>query len=77
MATTSTNSIATGVAYADPSLNLVGFGKSYTVATVPPASPAGLVIWVTNGAAGAPCLALSNGSVWKRVDDPGTTISAT
>lgn len=76
MATTSTNSIATGVAYADPSVNLVGF-KSYTVATVPAASPAGLVIWVTNGAAGSPCLALSNGSVWKRVDDPGTTISAT
>ena len=76
MATTSTNSIATGVAYADPSVNLIGM-KAYTVATVPPASPAGLVIWVTNGAAGAPCLALSNGSVWKRVDDPGTTISAT
>lgn len=76
MATTSTNSIATGAAYADPALNLVGL-KAYTVATVPPASPAGLVIWVTNGAAGSPCLALSNGSVWKRVDDPGTTISAT
>ena len=75
MATTSTNSIATGVAYADPSLNLIGL-KAYTVATVPAASPAGLVIWVTNGAAGSPCLALSNGSVWKRVDDPATTIAA-
>ena len=76
MATNSTNSIATGVAYADPQLNLVAL-KAYTVATVPPASPAGQVIWVTNGAAGAPCLALSNGSVWKQVNSPATTISAT
>jgi hypothetical protein len=70
------NSIATGVAYQDPQLNLVAFTQ-YTVATVPSASPAGQVIWVSNGAAGAPCLALSNGSVWKQVNSPATTISAT
>lgn len=69
------NSIAIGVAYQDPQLNLVQFTQ-YTVATVPSASPAGQVIWVSNGAAGAPCLALSNGSVWKQVNSPATTISA-
>ena len=74
MATNSTNSIAVGVAYADPSLNLVAL-KEYTVATVPPASPAGQVIWVSDGASGAPCLALSNGTVWKQVNSPATDIT--
>ena len=74
MATNSVNSIATGVAYADPALNLVAF-KAYTVATVPPSSPAGQVIYVSNGASGSPCLAFSNGSVWKQANSPATTIT--
>ena len=74
MATNPTNSIATGVAYADPSLNLVAL-KEYTVATVPPASPAGQVIWVSNGASGNPCLALSDGTNWKQVNAVTTNIT--
>lgn len=68
------NSIATGVAYADPAVTLVAF-KAYTVATVPSASPAGQVIYVSNGASGSPCLAFSNGSVWKQANSPSTTIT--
>jgi hypothetical protein len=62
-----TNSIATGVAYADPLVTLVEF-QAYTVATVPTASPAGQMIYVSNGAAGQPIMAFSNGSSWLRVD---------
>jgi hypothetical protein len=40
----------------------------YTVATVPSAAEnKGRIISVTNGAAGAPCLAYSNGTSWLRV----------
>lgn len=43
--------------------------KSYTVATVPPAaSHTGCMIYVTNGAAGSPCMAVSNGTNWLRCD---------
>lgn len=43
--------------------------NSYTVATVPSASanPRDL-IYVSNGAAGSPVLAFSNGTNWLRVD---------
>lgn len=42
--------------------------SSYTVATVPTAaSHAGRLIHVSNGAAGSPCLAYSNGTSWLRV----------
>jgi hypothetical protein len=61
------NSIATGVAYQDPQLNLVAF-TAYTVATAPSASPAGQVAYFSNGKAGDPILAFSNGTNWLRCD---------
>lgn len=40
----------------------------YTVATVPTAaSHTGKIIYVSNGAAGSPCLAYSNGTSWLRI----------
>lgn len=48
----------------------------YTVAGAPAATGlAGTVIYVNNGLAGAPCLAVSNGTNW--ISPAGTTISAT
>lgn len=42
--------------------------STYAVATVPSASAnAGRLIYVSNGAAGAPCLAYSNGTSWLRI----------
>ena len=42
---------------------------TFTVATVPPAAKfTGAVIYVSNGAAGAPIVAFSNGTNWLRVD---------
>ena len=61
------NSISTGVAYADPAVTLVQF-QAYTVATVPSATTAGQMIYVSNGAAGNPVMAFSNGTNWLRVD---------
>jgi len=69
------NNKAVGVAYADPAVELVEF-QAYTVATVPSASPAGQMIYVSNGAAGQPIMAFSTGSSWLRVDTRGA-ISAT
>lgn len=40
----------------------------YTVATAPSAATAGMVTYFSNGAAGAPVLAFSNGTNWLRVD---------
>ena len=48
--------------------------KSYDVAGVPSASPAGQMIYVTDGNAGAATVAVSNGSAWKVVA-LGSTIS--
>jgi hypothetical protein len=43
--------------------------KSYTVATVPAAgASARQIVYVTNGAAGAPVVAFSDGTNWKRID---------
>lgn len=43
--------------------------RIYTVATVPAASSfTGFTIYVSNGAAGSPILAFSNGTNWLRVD---------
>ena len=61
------NSIATGVAYQDPQLNLVAF-TAYTVATAPSVTPAGQVAYFSNGAGGNPVLAFSNGTNWLRCD---------
>lgn len=50
---------------------------SYTVATVPSASAAsaGAVIFVSNGTAGSPCIAVSDGTNWK-VCSVGASIAA-
>ena len=49
---------------------------TYTVATAPSAaSIAGSLIYVSDGAAGDPILAFSNGTDWKR-SDTGATIAA-
>lgn len=49
----------------------------YTVATLPAAAGhEGRQIWVTNGNAGAPCIAISNGTAWLRII-PGTAVAAT
>lgn len=43
--------------------------RTYTVATVPAAAAnARVLIYVSNGAAGAPVVAFSDGTNWKRVD---------
>ena len=49
---------------------------TYTVLTAPSASTAGAgtLIYVSNGAAGSPILAFSDGTNWKR-SDTGATIS--
>lgn len=42
--------------------------SEYTVATVPSAAEyKGRLIYVSNGAAGSPCLAYSNGTSWLRI----------
>lgn len=41
---------------------------AYTVATLPAATTAGRIIYVSDGAAGSPCLAFSDGTNWLRVD---------
>ena len=48
--------------------------KSYDVASVPSASPAGQMIYVTDGNSGAATVAVSDGSAWKVVA-LGATIS--
>lgn len=48
---------------------------TYTVATVPSAAVAGGIIYVSDGAAGSPILAFSDGANWKR-SDTGATVAA-
>ena len=49
---------------------------TYTVANAPSAAGlAGTTAYVSNGAAGSPILAFSNGTDWKR-SDTGATIAA-
>ncbi len=50
---------------------------TYTVASAPSAATAGAgtLVYVSNGAAGSPILAFSNGTDWKR-SDTGATIAA-
>lgn len=49
---------------------------TYTVATAPAATDLdGTIIYVSDGAAGSPILAFSDGTNWKR-SDTGATISA-
>lgn len=59
--------------------DLTGAAKlpTYTVASAPSASTAGAgtIIYVSNGAAGNPIIAFSDGTDWKR-SDTGATIAA-
>jgi hypothetical protein len=49
---------------------------TYTVASAPSAAGlTGTIVYVSNGLAGAPCIAVSNGTNW--ISPAGTTISAT
>jgi hypothetical protein len=50
---------------------------TYTVTTANALTPktAGKTIYVSNGLAGAPCIAVGNGTIW--VSPAGTAISAT
>lgn len=51
--------------------------EPYTVANAPSASGnPNAVIMTSNGVAGGPGLAFSDGTNWKRVDTPATTIAA-
>lgn len=57
--------------------NVVGSVQlpTYTVASAPSAaSLTGTLIYVSNGLAGAPCVAVSNGTNW--ISPAGTTIAA-
>lgn len=57
--------------------NVVGSVKlpAYTVASAPAATDlTGTLIYVSNGLAGAPCVAVSNGTNW--ISPAGTTIAA-
>ncbi len=53
-----------------PTLNLL----RYSVSSAPSNSPEGQLIYVSDGDGGNPCLAVGNGSAWKRVA-LGATIS--
>lgn len=55
----------------------VKVSSTFTVATVPAANAStGGMIYVSNGANGAPIIAFSNGTAWLRVDNLGA-LSAT
>lgn len=47
---------------------------TYTVATVPDILPAGAIIYVSDGLAGAPTLAVSDGTDW--ISAAGTAVAA-
>ena len=64
IATQASNSVAiTGGTMSDTLITL----KTYNVAGVPSASPAGQMIYVTDGNSGAATVAVSDGSNWKVV----------
>ena len=70
--------VSTGGFTGDVTGDVVGLVQvpTYTVATAPSAaSIAGSLIYVSDGAAGNPILAFSNGTDWKR-SDTGATIAA-
>lgn len=50
---------------------------AFTVATLPAAADyAGHAVYVTNGAAGSPCLAFSDGTDWKVADGSANVAAA-
>jgi uncharacterized protein YaiE (UPF0345 family) len=70
--------VSTGGFTGDVTGDVVGLVQvpTYTVATAPSAaSIAGALIYVSDGAAGNPILAFSDGTDWKR-SDTGATIAA-
>lgn len=48
---------------------------SYTVGTLPAAGVAGGAVHVSDAGGNGPCVAISNGTNWKRCDNTGTTVS--
>ena len=70
--------VSTGGFTGDVTGDVVGLVQvpTYTVATAPSAaSIAGALIYASDGAAGSPILAFSDGTDWKR-SDTGATIAA-
>jgi len=60
------------------SIGVVQLDSQMTVANVPPAADnKNALIYVSNGASGSPCLAVSDGTNWKQVAISGTSITAT
>lgn len=49
--------------------------KSYTVATLPASPAAGKIAYASDAAGNGPCIAMGNGSVWKRCDNTATTVA--
>ena len=47
---------------------------TYTVATIPSAATVGQIIYVSDGLAGAPCLAVADGTDW--ISPAGTAVAA-
>jgi len=57
-------------------IGVVQFDRTFTVANAPSAvGRSGALIYVSNGASGSPCLAVSDGTVWKQVAITATTIT--
>lgn len=57
-------------------IGVIQFDRTFTVASCPnPVGRSGALIYVSNGASGSPCLAVSDGTVWKQVAISGTTIT--
>jgi len=60
------------------SIGVLQLDVAMTVAKLPSAvGRKGSLVYVVNGAAGSPCLAVSDGTNWKVVTISGTTVSAT
>ena len=59
------------------SIGILDFGVDFTVANVPAAAGRkNAVIKVSNGSAGSPCLAISDGTNWKVLATLGNTIAS-
>ncbi len=67
---------STGADSVNEALNARHLGGTYTVASIPAAADnEGVTAYVSNGAAGNPILAFSNGTDWLR-SDTGAAIAA-
>lgn len=63
--------VVTGYVSASTRFNL----PSFTVLTLPDAALAGGMIYVSDAGGNGPCMAVTNGTNWKRCDNTGTTVS--